>query len=288
MTSTSSRQALWHWFLLTRPWNVLSMGIMVWLVMRWLGHAPESFWTGGQLGWLLVPMLVGAAGNVINDYIDIREDRINKPAKTHIGRTVKRRVAMASHWGLSLVALGWSAWLSSRIAEPTPWLLVAGFTLILTLYSPMLKGRGARGNAAISLCVGGLVLWGAVATLPNRWWTPESLQSWAPLAGLLAGINFVREWVKDVQDLKGDHAAGHATRAAKLSERTNRFGVATAVAFLAALSLVWMFHVDVDAWGIAAHAFVAACALLQALRWRISALSPWLKILMATLFVSVF
>ena len=66
------------------------MGIMVWLVMRWLGHAPESFWAGGQLGWLVVPMLVGAAGNVINDYFDIREDRINKPTKNHIGRTVKR------------------------------------------------------------------------------------------------------------------------------------------------------------------------------------------------------
>ena len=81
-----------HWLRLTRPWNVLAMGGMVWIVMRWLGSDLAALWHLGQSGWIVVPMLVGAAGNLINDYFDVREDRINKPNRALVGRLVKRRV----------------------------------------------------------------------------------------------------------------------------------------------------------------------------------------------------
>ena len=91
-----------HWLRLTRPWNVLAMGSMVWIVMRWLSSDLAELWHLGQSGWIVVPMLVGAAGNLINDYFDVREDRINKPNRALVGRLVKRRVVVVTHWGFTI------------------------------------------------------------------------------------------------------------------------------------------------------------------------------------------
>ena len=80
MTSSSTSHFL-SWWRLTRPWNVLAMGIMVALVLRWRSFPLGDLLHLGRIGWVLVPMLVGAAGNLINDYFDVREDRINKPER---------------------------------------------------------------------------------------------------------------------------------------------------------------------------------------------------------------
>ena len=86
------------------------------------------------------------------------EDRINKLERALVGRAVKRRVVLVTHWGFTTAALGWSGWLSASLHESWPILMVFIFSLVLYLYSPLLKGR-AWGNLAISLCVGGLVVW---------------------------------------------------------------------------------------------------------------------------------
>jgi len=101
-----------EWAKLTRPWNVLAMGLMVLLVLRWMDYPLGALLHVGRAGWLVVPMLVGAAGNLINDYFDVREDRINKPERALVGRTVKRRVVVVTHWGLTIAAICWSGWLS--------------------------------------------------------------------------------------------------------------------------------------------------------------------------------
>ena len=48
--------------------------------------------------------MIAAAGNIINDYFDVRADRINKPDRLIIGKYVKRRYAIVSHWGINLIA----------------------------------------------------------------------------------------------------------------------------------------------------------------------------------------
>ena len=49
-------------------------------------------------------IMIAAAGNIINDYFDVRADRINKPDRLIIGKYVKRRYAIVSHWGINLIA----------------------------------------------------------------------------------------------------------------------------------------------------------------------------------------
>jgi len=40
---------------------------------------------------LLSTLLIAAGGNIINDYFDVKADRINKPNRLIIGKHIKRR-----------------------------------------------------------------------------------------------------------------------------------------------------------------------------------------------------
>ena len=53
---------------------------------------------------VLSTVIIAGAGNIINDYFDIKADRVNKPDRMIIGKHVKRRVAIISHWFLNIVA----------------------------------------------------------------------------------------------------------------------------------------------------------------------------------------
>ena len=145
----STMTSFLEWGKLTRPWNVLAMGLMVLLVLRWMDFPLKALLHVGRAGWLVVPMLVGAAGNLINDYFDVREDRINKPNRALVGRLVKRRVVVVTHWGFTISALCWSGWLASQADTSWPIVMVALFSVVLYVYSPMLKGNGALGNVAV-------------------------------------------------------------------------------------------------------------------------------------------
>ena len=270
-----------HWLRLTRPWNVLAMGGMVWIVMRWLGSDLTALLHVGQSGWIVVPMLVGAAGNLINDYFDVREDRINKPNRALVGRLVKRRVVVVTHWGFTIAALCWSGWLASNADNSWPIVMVALFSLVLYIYSPMLKGNGALGNVAISICVGGLVIWAAMGSDAIG-----SVNAWT-FALLLAVLNFIREWVKDVQDKVGDRAAHHNTMAMRLTPDQNRIGVFVGLALTGIMVVLWSLKVTVALPAMFVWAAIYLATMLKAFNANYKSLSAWIKSLMGALFLFI-
>jgi len=274
-----------EWAKLTRPWNVLAMGLMVLLVLRWMDYPLEALLHVGRAGWLVVPMLVGAAGNLINDYFDVREDRINKPERALVGRTVKRRVVVVTHWGLTIAAICWSGWLSSSIDASWPLVMVAAFSLILYFYSPVLKGRGAWGNVAISLCVSGMVIWtGLAATASDGNWMKLD-SAWVAFGLILAGLNFLREWVKDVQDVEGDRASGHRTLAAILTTKQTTWLQSLMLILLLALGTWWAFDTVPWGWNWGPWLVCAPVAFWQSTTKQHTPLSAWLKVLMGSWFV---
>lgn len=283
MKAPSTASPFFAWLTLTRPWNVLAIGAMVMIIQRWMGFPMAEWATPGAAGWIAVPMLVGAAGNLINDYFDVREDRINKPDRALVGRQVKRRVVLVSHWGLSLAAWVWSAWLSVTIGSHWPLTLSTAFTVILYFYSPVLKGRGAWGNLAISLCVGGLVLWGGLASMFTN--PVVGPFDWVAFGLVLAGMNFLREWVKDLQDVEGDRNAGHRTLAAILTPKQTQWGLSIGLVIMVIAGGWWACqHVPLGVkWGpwLGAAMGCAAKTYLQ----NFKSLSAWLKALMGTWFI---
>ena len=260
------------------------MGIMVTLVLRWQGFPLMNLIHLGRAGWVIVPMLVGAAGNLINDYFDVREDRINKPDKALVGRTVKRRVVVVTHWGFTAAALIWSGWLSSSKGDSWPMTLVAVFSVILYLYSPLLKGRGAWGNVAISACVAGLVVWSGLATLQGAHSPSSALWMFALILGW---FNFLREWIKDVQDMEGDFVANHQTLAMQLTTQQNRFGVIVAIILGGAFVTIWSLQMNSSWLMMLPWLFAFFAALFSAMKFNSTSLSAWLKVVMGSLYLFI-
>ncbi|MFN4950836.1 MAG: UbiA family prenyltransferase, partial [Flavobacteriales bacterium] len=62
--------------------------------------------------FILFTVIVAGAGNAINDYFDVKSDRINKPEKIVIEKSIKRRWAIIIHWGFNVLALCLSIYLS--------------------------------------------------------------------------------------------------------------------------------------------------------------------------------
>ncbi|MEC8369034.1 MAG: UbiA family prenyltransferase [Bacteroidota bacterium] len=261
------------------------MGVMVTLVLRWQGFPLGDLLHLGRIGWVLVPMLVGAAGNLINDYFDVREDRINKPERALVGRTVKRRVVVVTHWGFTAAALIWSVWLSSEAGSLWPLLLVAVFSVVLYLYSPVLKGRGAWGNLAISLCVAGLVAWGGMAS--EDWATPNHGRSLWMLAGILGWLNFLREWVKDIQDMEGDRVAHHHTMAMRLTPLQNRNALLIGVILGGLGMLAWGTSMHLSWWRMLPTLIFFLGVVTTAIRQKSRSASAWFKALMGSLYILI-
>ena len=284
MTSSSTSHFL-SWWRLTRPWNVLAMGTMVTLVLRWQGFPLGDLLHLGRIGWVLVPMLVGAAGNLINDYFDVREDRINKPERALVGRAVKRRVVVVTHWGLTAAALVWSTWLSSEVGSLWPLLLVTMFSVVLYLYSPVLKGRGAWGNIAISICVASLVAWGGMVT--GAWTATHHGRSLWMLAGILGWLNFLREWVKDIQDLEGDRVANHHTMAMRLTASQNRNGLLIGTLLAGLGMLAWGTSMPLSWWRMLPMLIFFFGVVTTTIQQKSKNLSAWLKALMGSLYLLI-
>ena len=285
MATTSPGQSLLHWFLSIRPWNVLAMGAMVLVAMRWLGVPVQALADHAMWGWLAVPMLVGAAGNLINDFFDVKEDRINKPKRARIGRTLKRRVVIVTHWGLSVAALCWSGALASRLGSSWPIVFTAALSVVLYIYSPMLKGRGIVGNLAVSVCVAALLVWARMATGRPLDLTGNADQIWLLATVTLWGLNVTREWVKDVQDLRGDAEAKHRTMALRLTPSQNHKGIAICCVICSGLGFWFSSILHNLSWPMCLWAGASLGCLLAAFCFKVKSLSAWLKVLMGLLFV---
>ncbi len=184
--------------------------------------------------WLLVlsTILIAAGGNMINDYFDTRIDRVNKPDELIVGRTVKRRVAMAGHLVLSGLGLAIGmlvAWRSGQLR----WALIPLFAVgTLWYYSVRLKRAFLIGNgtvaflsALVPITVGLYEVTALANMYPRDNWlvnhAGEKLKMvidfnepwyWILGFGVFAFLStLVRELQKDLADVKGDQADGCRT-----------------------------------------------------------------------------
>lgn len=159
---------------------------------------------------------IAAAGNIINDYFDIKADRVNRPDTIVIGKHIKRRWAIVINWALNTIAflialyLGW--YYQSVFFVIIPFLAIT----FLWLYSMYFKRQLLIGNMSIALLTSAVILLTAhqaLCELPLivSFSSIVILIDYEPaifLTGLLASFafitNFTREIVKDINDVEGD------------------------------------------------------------------------------------
>ncbi len=218
-------------FLLIRPINLLIIALTMYSVRLFL-LIYEKLYTVNFIGnngeefdfFLLVisTVLIAAGGNVINDYFDVRADRINKPKRIIIGKYINRRWAIFIHSIFNVTAFLIAVYLGLRYH--TFWYVFIHLLSMnaLWLYSLFLKKKPIVGNFLIAgltalvpiLCgvhfyvQGNIVIDEQIVShTAFEYWLIRLLDqgNFIWLFAFFAFVNnFAREIIKDVEDINGD------------------------------------------------------------------------------------
>ena len=171
---------------------------------------------------------LAAAGNIINDIQDIAADKINKPHKLIIGQKISEKTAWNWFIALNVIGVGIGFYLSNTVGKPS---LVALFILpsaFLYFYATQIKGTVLVGNLVVSVMVAMIIVMVGIFDLVPAI-TPQNLSTQKVIFLILVDygifaflVNFLREMVKDQEDITGDYNAGYNTLPVLLGRgRTN-------------------------------------------------------------------
>ena len=210
---------------------VLTMYIMRWSIVRpildLMGFEPEMpEWSFALL--VLSTLLITAAGNVINDFHDVRADRVNNPGRVVIDSLVSRRQAIFAHFMLNSIGVVIGVFVS--FFHKIEWLslIFLAVPVLLWSYSLTLKHLPLLGNLTISILTGNVPLLVLLFEYPlltrahadalilePQLFSP--VLYWIIAFSIFAFLtNLIRELIKDGQDIPGDSEVGSKTIAIKM------------------------------------------------------------------------
>jgi len=141
---------------LVRIENVLFVAVLAWVG---LGAGPEADFAEHGLTVIVTITAILAAGNIVNDIIDEKLDRVGKPWRPLPSGRVSRRAAFVLLGATSLVAVVGIGMLPG-IAESS---LAVFMLAVAFLYSIVLKGVPLVGNLSVALDVALVLLLAAMA-----------------------------------------------------------------------------------------------------------------------------
>lgn len=194
---------------------------------------------------LVISMIcLAAAGNIINDLHDTATDRINKPDKVVIGKKISEKAAYNAFIILNIIGVGIGFYLSNLVGKPS---FVALFILpsaFLYFYATQIKGTVLVGNLVVSIMVGMIIVMVGIFDLVPAI-TPLNLTTQKVIFSILIDyaifaffINFLREMIKDQEDIQGDYNAGYNTLPVLLGRNRTNY----VICGVALLPLIGVFY----------------------------------------------
>ena len=207
---------------LVRWSNLLFLAALVWLMEKWVAvPVLDKAVFGEQLpGYMLLLIIlatvfIAAGGYVINDYFDVKIDRINRPDEVIVTRSVSKPAAMRLSLCLSGIGIVCGIITAILLRSLTLGILFIIIPGLLWFYSSSYKRLFMVGNLIIALLAGLtplLVAMANVAILQLRYGTilsyttlEHDLYAWLGGFALFAFLlTWIREIIKDMQDQMGD------------------------------------------------------------------------------------
>ena len=207
---------------LLRVGNLTFVAILLYVMEKWVATPLLQLEQFGELmpWWILTLLIVSvvgiaAGGYVINDYFDVKIDRINRPDNLVVTRIISRDAAMNLFYGFTAVGViagtvvAW--WAHS-------WTLLFTYVVIpglLWFYSASYKRMFLVGNLVVAFASAIVPLLVAIANADYLHHLYQNALAYSPIVGELyvwtGGfaafaflLTWVREIVKDIEDIEGD------------------------------------------------------------------------------------
>lgn len=231
---------------------------------------------------VITTLFLAASGYVINDYFDLKIDRINRPDKVVVGHVLPRRVVMLLHVLFTFAGVITGLFLAYISRKETYALMFILIPVLLWYYSTTLKKQVLIGNLAISLLTA-LVPYFVVslefASLARVHGeaildTEACSMAWFWTTGFafFAFIsNLGREIIKDMEDVRGDKEAGCRTLPIEMGiDYTRSVVILLSILSVAALWVVFFIVPQIWASRIALVYFIFLLTIPYVLLiWRV-------------------
>ncbi len=200
--------------------NLIFIALTQYLVYIFI-VTPNVFFQKGKLylldGYSLVflifsTILIAAAGYIINDYFDLRIDRVNKPKKIVIDKIITRKTALILHILLNVFAIILCFIVAKNINLKLFFLQLSSIFLLL-VYSTTFKRKLIIGNLIIAFLA-------AMSIATILFYEPyfnvlDTKNYTVKMAWLFIVFSFlitwIREIIKDLEDMKGDAVENSST-----------------------------------------------------------------------------
>jgi len=220
------------------------------------------------MGWqdllliIFATISIGAAGNAINDYFDMRIDRINKPEKMILGKYIDRRMAIVLNSIFNAVGVVLGFIVAAKMEFVALGFVFLILTFVLLFYSSTFKKRFLSGNLMISVLSGMVpLIIGLFESVKGSGYNNRMIWYVSLLYGLFAFLlTFTREVVKDIEDVQGDRQGGCRTIAVVLGiEKARNFVLYVHVFVLSLLLLLLSQLYLMQWWWLLSYALLAIC-----------------------------
>ena len=177
--------------------------------------APEKRALDVILDWRLFLLVFAstltiASGYIINNFYDSEKDLINRPNKTRLDRLVSQKTKLQVYFLLNFLSTALVLIISFRAA-----LFFATYIFLIWFYSHKLKKYPIVGNLTASL-LAVLPFFGILLYFKNFY--PVIFAH----AMFLFLLIFIREMIKDLENIKGDIANNYQTIPVRFGERISK------------------------------------------------------------------
>lgn len=248
--------------MLVRWQNLLMTAIVLFVMEKWVATPILcAAYFGEQLPWwlltllMLATVLITAGGYVINDYFDVKIDQINRPDRLIVTRSVTKPEAMRLFQVLT--AAGIVCGIVASICLRS-WVTAVIFVFVpglLWFYSASYKRQFMVGNLIVALAAALCPLLIAIANVAwlkhlygdvngidvlSLTTLPHDLYLWiGGFAAFAFWGTFIREIIKDMQDVTGDRELECHSLPVVLGEPATK-GIVTALLLAMAGAIVWL------------------------------------------------
>ena len=158
---------------------------------------------------VLATVFITASGYIINDIYDVKTDKINKKKNRIIGKSMTSKNAITWYIIFNLLGLGLGAYISYIVKHPYYILIFIYCVLSLWTYSKRMKTSFLLGNIQVSLLTAlsifNVALFDIISNGINKdngeMMIVKIILFYTAFAFI---ITFIREMIKDLEDIEGD------------------------------------------------------------------------------------